>query len=453
VTTGSEGTERFESAGFAWRARAGQRAVVDALCATLDDPGRIPGAECVKRNPAREVWRIPLSGRAVYLKRFRVRGLLEQLKYRVRPPRAEAEWRVAIALAAHGIAATPPIAVGLSRSGLRLTDGLFLADEVPGLPHSHAIESLRTRRGDAMPLVHATLALFRELVRAGVMHPDLHGGNLLVTLDGEAPKITLVDLHSIRLPRRLSSHARERMRAKLAHSMWRVLRPREYEVLMEGLAPDDRGRLEARVARVERERLASRSKRCLVSSSEFVKERASGWRIYRRREVAPAPLLEAAAKGPAEATAVQVDRSGEPHGALLRARSGASWLPEWKSLHALAVRDIPALRALACLVQRRFGSVQTSLLFLEPLPDALPLDRAPAEWQGPELEAAVCDVATRMHRHGLEPNASRLFVRPLDAGYEVRSGWIDGPISDQPLTRASESLARLRAHARGPHGN
>ena len=110
TSSGNDGTECFSRAGFEWRVSLSRRALVEALCADLDDLGRIAGARRVKRSLAREVWRLPLTSGAVYLKRFRVRGVFEQLKYRVRPPRAQAEWRAAAALAERGIAAAAPIA-------------------------------------------------------------------------------------------------------------------------------------------------------------------------------------------------------------------------------------------------------------------------------------------------------------------------------------------------------
>jgi tRNA A-37 threonylcarbamoyl transferase component Bud32 len=440
--------EQYRVGGFAWKARPGMRASVEALCTALDDPGQLPGSVLIKASQARRVWRMKLDGRSVYVKRYRVRGLRERLKYRVAPPRAEAEWRAALALAQAGIEAAAPLAVGVAHSGGWLRDAFFVAAEAPGEPFTTLLDSLRSRRGGVAPLLRATAALHERLREAGILHPDLHGGNMLVRMQAGEPRIALVDLHSIRLPRLSPRRVRARMRAKLAHSLWRVLRDEEYEAALALLAPADHPRLRRQVERVERVRLRSRSRRCVLPSTRFACERDGSWRIWRRRELAREGLLDAVLSAAAAGRdVVSLHVAGTPHVLALWRRAGRSWLPEWRGFHALAVREIPTFTAHACLQRRRFGRLREALLLVEHLPDVVRLDALEAGERGAELVEAALEAAGRLHRVGLSARAEGLFARREAAAWRVLCDAPRSRIPDRPLsaTRAARECAALRA--------
>jgi hypothetical protein len=440
--------EHYRIGGFDWKALRGFRTAVAALCRALDDPGRLDGSVRVKASAARSVWRTILAGRIVYVKRYSVRGWRERLKYRVVAPRAEAEWRAARALAEADIEAAQPLAMGVARRGGRLTDAFFVAAEAPGVPYSELLAALRDRAGGVESLLRATVELHDRLRAAGIFHPDLHGGNMLARLDDGVPRIGLVDLHSIRLRRRIGRRSRARMRAKLAHSLWRVLREEEFERALHLLAPGDAAQLRRQVSRLERIRLRSRSRRCVLTSTRFARERAGGWRIWRRREIPRDALLALAAQPEGEGCRVARLCLGEDArdvSVWRRARRG--WLPVWKGCHALSVRGIPAWQAYACMQRRRLGLLREAMLVVEHVPDAIRLDRGDPVLRDAALQRAVLDVAERLHRAGLGARARDLFAVREGSGWRVLHRTFHGAIPDRPLVakRAGRECDALRA--------
>lgn len=439
------GLERFRAGGLAWNARTGYRAAVEELCRKLDDPGRIEGAVRIKASNVRSVWRMPLSDRIVYVKRYRVHGTLERLKYLVAPPSARREWHAALTLAAHGIEAAEPLAVGIGRKGPWLEDAFFIAGEVPGAPYAEALAGLRSELGGVSVLLRETAALYQRLESAGIVHPDLHAGNLLVRLVGGAPKIALVDLHAIRFPHVATRAARRRVRAKLAHSLWQLLDESEFEEALQLLAPGREAVVRRDVVRAERMRLRSRTRRCLLSSTQFERERAGDWKIWRSREVSVAELLALLARTSEGSPHVaRLTVGGEPRDVLVWRRPRPGWLSVWKGLHALGVREVPTWTAHACLHRRRLGRLCEAVLVTEHLPDARPLEQAhPDE----ALARAACATAERLHRAGLAARAQRLYARRVEAGWQVLAAPQRGQVPDRPVSsaQASRELAALRA--------
>jgi hypothetical protein len=441
---------RFRAGGLAWRARADFRPGVEALCRALADPGRIEGAVAIKASRARAVWKMRLADRSVYVKRYRVRGLSERLKYLVVRPRAAAEWRAASALARFRIDAALPLATGIARRGPWLTDGFFVAAELAGEPYHDAARALRSRPGGIEALLRETVALYHALATSRILHPDLHGGNMLVRDEAGAPRIGLVDLHSLRFPR-LGPLARSRMRRKLAHSMWGVLQQDEFEAVLSQLAPGREDALREQVARVERVRLRSRSRRCVIDSTRFAVEREADWSVWRRREVSREALLSLASDGaPPGPRTLEID--GEKCLVWLWRRRRPGWIPVWRGLHALRVREIPTWTAWACLQRRRWGRMRDAVLITEPLTGAVRLDRLDAEQRSEEdLTRAVVATARRLHRCGLGARDDALFARREPEAWQVLCAPRGFRFPDRPLPadRASEELDRLCARGRG----
>jgi hypothetical protein len=439
-------TEAFSAGGLHWLARSGFRPGVETLCRAIPDPGAVPDAVRVKLSTTRGVWRMPLAGRMVYVKRQLLRGPFETLKYAVMPSRPEVEWRVAEALTRSGIPVAEPLAVGVARRGPMLRDAYFVCAEVPGVDWGAAATALRFEARSVMPLVRATVECLHRLEAERLAHGDLHLGNLIVRDGGENSGLVLIDLHAVGRARSECGAWRGRMRAKLAHSLWGVLHPEEFDEALTLLAPGSERRLRRRVRRLERTRLRSRSRRCTVSSSVFARERADGWRIWRRRELplqALLDLVDRADAGAGEAVRVAFPE-GEREVRVLRA--GASWLPIWKGLHALQVRDIPAHATYACLERRSLGRLREAILVVEHVPGLVPLELAAAA-PGAELEQHVLHTVERAHRAGLAVAASDLYFAPERPGWRVLRGAIDRAPPDRPLPepQARRELDALRA--------
>jgi tRNA A-37 threonylcarbamoyl transferase component Bud32 len=310
--------DAFDGAGgFRWRAVAEETAWTrDVLAPAPDAVDRLPGAREIKRNLVRRVVRVPREGRdALYVKRFYVSGILERLKFLVRPSRAEAEWRASRGLRAAGLPAAETVAVAESRAGPFLRGAIVVVREVPGcmelVPYLfRRFPGRGPRRGaDArarLDLLDRLGRLLRSLHDAGWEHPDFHGGNLLVRLDEEPPVLTIIDLHTIRPRSRVSADIRERDLSKLVYSLMtattvvdraRVLLAYEGDVpVLGGIAV--LRRMEETLVDLDEARVRSRTRRgkVLGSTGRFAVASTEGRRLIHLRSWGREPFERALAE-------------------------------------------------------------------------------------------------------------------------------------------------------------
>src|SRR5262249_28460501 len=121
------------------------------------------------------------------------------------PNKARGEYDKALALQARGVPTPRPLAWGVGGSALGpsaswlITETLtaaqsllaFLEATLPALP---PLRQARIRQRLA-PVLGVFVA---KMHAAGVVHHDLHPGNLMVSLDAEdEPRLWLIDLHSV----------------------------------------------------------------------------------------------------------------------------------------------------------------------------------------------------------------------------------------------------------------
>jgi tRNA A-37 threonylcarbamoyl transferase component Bud32 len=263
--------------GLAWTADPAEADWVrEVLAPDPDGVARLPGATEVKRNPVRSVWRVPRPGRdAVYVKRFRVSALRDAAKHLFVPSRARAEWDASAGLRAAGLPAAEVVAFAERRAGPFLRDAACVVREFPDA--RELVPWMFRRWGQEGPwsaeVAAARAALLARIGRllramhgAGFLHPDLHGGNLLLAGEGDAPDLRVIDLHGVR---RLPAPAEGRRRAdlaKLLHSLHTATTAAERRGLVaayaaagedgDGLAAD----MERRMVALEEARVRSRTR-------------------------------------------------------------------------------------------------------------------------------------------------------------------------------------------------
>ncbi len=156
-------------------------------------------ARVIKHGPHRTVYKISLGEFNIFWKHCRISDLGSYLRQCIRPPKARLEFDRAIALAARGIDTVEPLAWG--KSWWRpFGPSHLITRELVGATPLHAILLERgtgRARREAAELLGAYLAQLHE---AGVAHPDLHPGNILVVIDrsGE-PRFHLLDIHNVRI--------------------------------------------------------------------------------------------------------------------------------------------------------------------------------------------------------------------------------------------------------------
>lgn len=187
-------------------------------------------AQIVKHGPNRTVYRVTLPGLNFYLKHNRLPDARAWLRGLVRPAKARIEFRRALAIAARDVPTITPLALGERDTPSGPGDSFLITRSLDQTePVNAFLEStLPTFKPLRQSLVRQRLAkelgaLLARLHDAGIVHHDLHPGNLLVRLDADdQPSLYLIDLHAVRLGRPLSWRA---SRANLVVlNRWFVLR-------------------------------------------------------------------------------------------------------------------------------------------------------------------------------------------------------------------------------------
>jgi tRNA A-37 threonylcarbamoyl transferase component Bud32 len=246
---------------------------------------------------------------------------------------------------------------------------------------------IATRWLDGRPATPADLPLILEAVEgmhdAGVLHGDLHLGNLLVS-GGE---VAFTDWQRARFWPRIPGPLRRRELGWLAYSLGDPL-------------PEQLEHVRFWRDRRARRHLASRTKRCRIESSGFTRFERAGARGWRRRDTDPDAL----------GAALDAPERSEPLKSLPRAklwRRGAWVVKEhartrdarraWIHGHGLEVRGIATGRAAAWLGR---------MVVMEDAGEVL-IDWIERDWEKAEpalrfaLADALGDLLARLHRAGV----------------------------------------------------
>ena len=254
-------------------------------------------AETVKHGEHRTVYRVALpNGEVVYWKHCRLNGPRARWREILRGPKAKLEFDRLETLAARGIATIEPLAWGtLDRSpaggSVLITRGLDAA--VP-------LDDYLTTAGPRTPadrrrFTRALAAFLSRLHAAGIAHPDLHPGNILIRTPDTDPTFYLIDVHDVGVAGALSVRAR---RANLVLlNRWFQIRSSRADRLRfwRAYGGDDGARwIEAETARSSIGLWANRNERCVKDNRSFWTVRGRGLSGYAVRELIPevaAPFL------------------------------------------------------------------------------------------------------------------------------------------------------------------
>ncbi|MFQ5697812.1 MAG: lipopolysaccharide kinase InaA family protein [Myxococcota bacterium] len=362
--------------------------------------GELPaGARLLKESPVRRV--LQLDDAILKL-------------YRTPSPRARREAKALREAQRRGIAVPALLGAGADWVAMRLVEG-------------------RAAQRCDLELV---LRAVERMHGRGMLHGDLHLGNLRRSRDPFAPVI-LLDLQRSRFMARVPDWARRRELGFLAYSLGEPL-PRELQ---------DVARWRDRRARVH---LGSRTRRCVIESSRFTRVELGGRRGFRRREVD----LEALARRLALATS-----SGEGS-ELLKAQGSQrlcrvdAWIfkrhrhardarAAWLAGSGLEARGIPLARALAWidrwLVMEDAGPTVSDWVDRE-------LASAPAA-HAQDLARALGDLLAQLHRKGiyhadLKANNIAWWPGSVPSLLDYRRVRFDRSLSRE---RRGENLAQLNA--------
>lgn len=164
-------------------------------------------AVVVKKGLHRIVYRVELPGYAVYVKHNLIPDMRSWLRYLLRGSKARLEAQSALEVRRRGVPTYVPLAVGEKRSGPGFGESFLVTrslDNTVPLDYFvvHDLPALSpTRQAHfRIELAEAMGSFLATIHNAGIMHHDLHCGNILMHLDnGGHPHLYLIDLQTVRL--------------------------------------------------------------------------------------------------------------------------------------------------------------------------------------------------------------------------------------------------------------
>jgi hypothetical protein len=418
----------------------------------LEEWLRAGRARVIKHGPHRTVYRVTLPGLDCYLKHYRLHDVRAWVRELVRPSKARMEYERALAVAARGVATITPLALGEVCHGLSPADSFLLthtlADAVPlNVFVEDSFPALSPLRQTAVrqQLASALGEFLARLHDAGIVHNDLHAGNILVRLDpNDRPYLYLIDLHAVRLLGRPLGWQATRANLTLFNRWW-ILRAGRADRLRCWRAytrsrqapPWQRGRASEGLRELARELESftwrsnlrfwrSRDRRCLVSNRYYQRvgqDSVTGYRVTDLDGAALAALLAdpdepfrrpgvRLLKDSRSSTVAELEMPvrGEPRRLIYKRFRVTSWSDPWIALvrqppalrswvhgHGLRERCLPTPRPLAVLHCRRRGLVHEGYLLTEKLDNAVDLRRFLAD-----LDALRAAERRVILRHGID---------------------------------------------------
>jgi len=261
----------------------------------------------IKSNMVRTVYEAEIGERHFLLKHYHSSGLANAVKYMLLPTRASTEWRVMQRFKELGIPTASPIVYGEKRQLGFLADSFFAAtfieDSISYGPFTLKLMRQGLWNETIKNLLFSKLArLTAMLHEASVFHADFHLGNVLVSNQkSPSPDLHVIDLHTVYFPRRLKRRQALLNLARVTESIRQLgadqvpIFLEMYLALRNGFAPSTEhlaaevGRL---VAALDRRKMKSRTRRCLVPSSQFTRARIDRFRMNLRRTVTPEEVID-----------------------------------------------------------------------------------------------------------------------------------------------------------------
>ncbi|MHC4294180.1 MAG: lipopolysaccharide kinase InaA family protein [Planctomycetota bacterium] len=175
------------------------------------------GWELIKQNASRSVYRNEIRGKEVYVKHYHSRTLIHRLGRLLGLSDAKCEMRYARYLSINGIATIPVLAATCGNGTEWLATLAVGPTESSHEWHTQQLTGGATGKRNIQEALLRLAETIGQMHAAGVIHRDLHAGNVLIRTDTPQPTPVLMDLHRMKRRRRLSRRARVANLAQLFH--------------------------------------------------------------------------------------------------------------------------------------------------------------------------------------------------------------------------------------------
>lgn len=413
---------RIRRDGIDWHVVSGYaRTIPEELAEKVRRGASYPECRIIRENAVRVSMLLPQPERGglIFAKRYKCRGVRDMLTYLFLPSKAFSEWKIMHAFRERGIPVAAPLAYGEKRKGGVLLDSyLFTEGLAPSLPLRDFFEQRLCFRGfpdagrEEKVVIGKLAALVASIHAEGFFYRDLHAGNILVVAGaGGTTDLYPVDFHKVWHLGRMPDFMRIRDLAQLKNSL--SLAPADETGLLEaylqhlpfaGITPAESARrIEKKAGQLWRVHLKSRTRRCLVNSSEFGVQRNAAQTIYYRKTYAEtllADVLRHCGSSSPSAGSIRVKetpkevvsctavnhRGGEIRVlikearlrsivdrirySLVKTRAKRYWI----AARGLQVRGVTTPDAIACVERRSSGLCRQTILLLEYLDQAYELN-------------------------------------------------------------------------------
>jgi tRNA A-37 threonylcarbamoyl transferase component Bud32 len=438
----------------------------------------------VDENRVRFRGRLTVEGQGCFVKVFKPAGAGRALKSIIAGHVAKKEFSASRYLSSRGLPTPEALAVGLSAP--HEDHAVIVFQEIPGAVSVRDL-FLKAPPGEREVYLNAVAAMTARLHRASFHHRDYHGGNLLVTRDRDgSPQLWIIDLHRSSFPRDMSGRQGVANIAAMLHSLLPALDGGDIDRFLARYRVENpaarwdvdaaRREIGRRLAKIERRRLKSRTKRCFKNSSGFSVSKNPGWLLYMRRGMSRDGMLGLIGrfdggegrliKTDRKATIALVPRDGmelcvkayRRLGPLDRIKAifGRSrGHNSWRAAQGLRVRGFDTPAHLCLAIRRRLFVPSDVYLVVESIAPRLEMDRfilrdlagaPPAE--GGRFAVALGSVIGSLHREDIyhrDLKATNIAVGREGDGFsfsflDLDSVSFRGPV---PLVRRAKNLAQI----------
>lgn len=405
-----------------WVYHGGSRSALEGLNRNWSNLESLPGVQKIKDNQARTVVEVPASCQrpALVIKRQRSDGFFQGIIGSFLPSSAAREAKILRKLANRKIPVPEVLAVVEEwRQNSLVASALVMEKITDGQLFSPWLETLEPRpRRQALYHLGAFLA---RLHLEGVVHGDLHGGNLLVRQSAGRWKFYLLDVARAKLMPEAGQTDRFLDQVALAQALGGPEHADDVEEMFRGYREniqrsmdlDDFDRVIDGARVRERRRRRRAIGRCWRTSSQFVTEKRGELFIHRRREVTLAAVEGALVRPSPEGIEVDNWRSPWRLPAPIVRRLGPLHRA-WRGERVLEVLRLQAPRLLA-LVERRQGGLVAEAWLIAAAPSTSPPAGGQSRWlRGDQMNDSELSTLPRWLRK-LHDGGARLAPGAPDA--------------------------------------